>query len=59
MDSVKAVLLVCFFFSCMLMICHSIFTYLLFSDDISLIVVEPDVSHVLELSNHLFVIMNK
>jgi hypothetical protein len=38
---------------------HTVFTSLLFSDDASLIVAEPGVSHVVELSNYMFVIMNK
>jgi hypothetical protein len=35
------------------------FTSLLFSDDTSIVVAEPDVSHVVELSSCMFVIMNK
>ena len=38
---------------------HAVFTSLLFSDDTSLIGAETDVSHVIELSNDMFAIMNK
>jgi len=38
---------------------HAVFTSLPFLDDSSLIAAEPGVSHVVELSNHMFMIMNK
>jgi len=58
----KALYLVYSFFICMLMIYHpvwTVYTPVLFVDNTNIIITEPDVSCLAELSDHIFIVMNK